>query len=417
MSAPRHNYAGGAAARYLLLGSAVFLIAFGLVMIYSASSITAAVREGSSWHFFLRQLAFVGLGGVIAAVLAKFDYRRLRDQAQLIWYGGLSLLVVVLLLGVVRGGARRWIPLGFFNLQPSELAKIACVLLVASIALEWQRGRIPTKTLLWRSLTATAIPAALIMLQPDLGTTMTLVVAVACVLILAGIELRWVAVSFAGVVGAAVLMIAIEPYRMKRLVAFVDPFADPLGKGYQSVQALYAFGSGGLQGVGLGLSRQKFFYLPEAHTDFILAIIGEEAGLLGTLAVVVGFMILIWAGFKIATGAKDGYGRLVAGGLTGMLAFQAFLNMAAVTGIMPVTGKPLPFMSYGGSSMIVTTICLGLILSVSEYGTLAPRAVRPKSMPKQTEEKRPSEGAHERRGNGRPRVPRSQRRREVRRRA
>lgn len=415
MSAPRHDYAGGAGARYLLLGSAVFLISFGLVMIYSASSITATVREGSSWYFFARQMLFAATGAAIAAALARFDYRRLRDRAQVIWYGGLALLVLVLLLGVVRGGARRWIPLGFFNLQPSELAKIACVLLVAGVALEWQRGRMPTKALLWKAFIATAIPAALIMLQPDLGTTMTLVVAVACVLILAGIEFRWVALSTVAVVAAGVLMIAIEPYRVKRFVSFLDPFADPLGKGYQSVQALYAFGSGGLQGVGLGLSRQKFFYLPEAHTDFILAIIGEEAGLLGTLAVVVGFIVLVWSGFKIATGARDGYGRLVAGGLTGMLAFQAFLNMAAVTGIMPVTGKPLPFMSYGGSSMIVTMICLGLILSVSEYGALAPRAVRVK--PKTIKEKKPREGADERRGNGRPRIPRSQRRRDTRRRA
>lgn len=417
VSAPRHSYAGGAAARYLLLASAGTLMAFGLVMIYSASSVTAAVKEGSSWYFLGRQLVAVVIGGAIAAALSRLDYRRLRDHAQTIWYGGLALLVAVLILGVVRGGARRWIPLGLFNLQPSELAKIACVLLVASIALDWHRGRIPTKTLLWRSLVATAAPAVLIMLQPDLGTTMTLVVAVACVLILAGIELRWIAVSFAGAVAAAVLMIAVEPYRMKRLIAFTNPFADPLGKGYQSVQALYAFGSGGLDGVGLGLSRQKFFYLPEAHTDFILAIVGEETGLIGTLLVVLGFIVLIWAGFKIATGAKDGYGRLVAGGLTGMLAFQAFLNMAAVTGIMPVTGKPLPFMSYGGSSIIVTMICLGLILSVSEYGTLAPRAVRSRPKPATSEEKRPREGAHERRGNGGARIPRAQRRRDVRRRA
>jgi cell division protein FtsW len=220
------------------------------------------------------------------------------------------------------------------------------------------------------------IPSLLIILQPDLGTTLTLVAAVAMVLILAGIDWRWAVGAFVGAVGLVAIAIAVEPYRVKRVLAFLDPWADPQGKGYQTIQALLAFGTGGIDGVGLGLSRQKFFYLPEAHTDFILAIIGEEAGLIGALAVVAGIAVFVWAGFRIASGAKDPYGRLVAGGLTGMLAFQATLNMAAVTGLMPITGKPLPFVSYGGSSILVTMICVGLVLSVSQYGACAPRAVR-----------------------------------------
>lgn len=391
-------YAGGPGARYLLMGAALFLTLFGLVMIYSASSITASVKEGSSWHYFVRQLIFIVAGVVVAYFISRYDYRRLQKRALSLWWIGNGLLVFTLVIGVVRGGARRWIPLGLFNLQPSELAKIACVLVVSAMALEWMRGRTATKPFLGRVTMIVAFPALLIILQPDLGTTLTLVAAVAMVLILAGIDWRWAIGAFAGGVGLVSLAIAVEPYRVKRVLAFLDPWSDPQGKGYQTVQALLAFGTGGVDGVGLGLSRQKFFYLPEAHTDFILAIIGEETGLIGALAVVIGMALFVWAGFRIAAGAKDPYGRLVAGGLAGMLAFQATLNMAAVTGLMPITGKPLPFVSYGGSSMLVTMIGVGLLLSVSQYGACAPRAVRPR---KGNEEIR-RESAAERRRDRRP---------------
>lgn len=398
MSPSKSSYAGGPYARFLLLGSAFFLTAFGLVMIYSASSITAEVREGSAQHYFVRQLIFIAGGAFVAWIVSRFDYRKFQKMGMSVWTTGVTLLLACLALGVVRGGARRWIPLGLFNLQPSELAKIACIIVVAAVALEWSRGRMDTGTMFGRVAWLTGVPALLIILQPDLGTTMTLLVAVALVLVLAGIDWKWMVAGVLAIVSAGVLLIAIEPYRVKRVVAFLDPWADPLGKGYQTVQALLAFGTGGVTGVGLALSRQKYFYLPEAHTDFILAIIGEEVGLVGTFAVLVGFGLFIWAGFKIAVGARDPYGKLVAGATTGMLAFQALLNMAAVTGLMPVTGKPLPFLSYGGSSMLVTMICVGLILSVSEYGGLAPRAVRTKP---RTEEGTRREGTGQRRGNGR----------------
>lgn len=376
MAGDRDHYAGGAVARYTLLSAAVILCAVGLLMIYSASSITAAVREGSSWHYLWRQALFIGGSGLGAWWLSRFDYRRLQRRSVALWGASLGLLVLTFVFGAVRGGARRWIPLGLFNLQPSELAKIACVLVVAAVAVEWMKERVPTKTLLVSTLLFTSLPAGLIIIQPDLGTTVTLVVAVILVLVLAGIPMRYIVM--AGGLGAiaAGAMIKVEPFRVQRVLGFLDPWSDPTGRGYQIIQALLAFGTGGVDGVGLGLSRQKFFYLPEAHTDFILAIIGEEIGLVGTLFVLVLLAVFVWAGLRISAGAKDPFGRLVAGSLSGMLGVQALFNIAAVTGMLPVTGKPLPFVSYGGSSMLVTMICLGLLLSVSQYGALAPRAVR-----------------------------------------
>lgn len=409
------EYAGGSAARYLLLGSAVFLTVFGLVMVYSASSISALVKEGSAYYFVTRQLIYVLAGIPLAWIASRFDYRRFQGALGMqAWGAAITLLVITYGLGVVRGGARRWIPLGFFNLQPSELAKIACVLVAAMLAVEWQRRRLDTPTYLRRLGIFVGIPAVLIVFQPDLGTAILMALGVAIVLFLGGIEMRWVYAAAAILTTFGVFAIAIQPYRLARVQSALDPWAQSQDKGYQAVQALLAFGTGGLRGLGLGLSRQKWFYLPEAHTDFIFAMVGEEAGLIGTLAVVAAFIILVYAGIKIAMGSRDQYGRLIAGALTGMLGLQAVLNMAAVTGLFPVTGKPLPFMSYGGSSMFVTMISLGLILSVSQYGACAPRAVV--APPRKSKE--PSRASSdERRGDSRPRVSRSDSGRTVRRRA
>lgn len=412
MSAPKHSYAGGARARYVLLGAALLLTAIGLVMIYSASSVTSLAKEGSSWLYLERQLFFAGAGWLIALVVARVDYRRLKEHGLKLWGVCVALLVVVKLMGVASHGAQRWIPLGFVRIQPSELARVACVIMVAMLAAEWQRGRLNDKDFGIRALLMTAIPAGLIIIQPDMGTTVTLVVAVVIVLILAGIDLRYVATAGASLVVLGAVFITQSEYRMARWTGFLNPWKDPGKGGYQIIQALYAFGSGGLDGVGLGLSRQKFFYLPEAHTDFILAIVGEEAGLVGTLTIVVGFCLFAWAGFKIASGARDGFGKLLAGGLTGMLCFQAVVNMAAVTGLMPVTGKPLPFVSYGGASMLVTMLAVGLVLSVSQYGMLAPRAVRTRPMKEHA-----SESGRDRRRHGGTHISRSDGGRPARRRA
>jgi cell division protein FtsW len=411
---PAREYAGGPVARYLLLGSAVFLTVFGLVMVYSASSISALVKEGSSYYFVVRQLIYVGVGVPIALVASRFDYRRFQGFLGMqVWVITVGMLVATYVLGVARGGARRWIPFGFFNLQPSELAKIACVLVAAMLAVEWRRRRLSTPAYLRRLGIFVGIPAVLIVFQPDLGTAFLMAMGVAIVLFLGGIELRWVYAAGGLLITVGVIAIVLTPWRIARILGALDPWSEAQGRGYQGVQALLAFGTGGIKGVGLGLSRQKWFYLPESHTDFIFAMVGEEAGLIGTLAVVAAFAVLVFAGFKIAMGARDQYGRLIAGALTGMLGLQAVLNMAAVTGLFPVTGKPLPFMSYGGSSMLVTLACVGLILSVSQYGACAPGAVQ--APPRRKEPSRAS--SDERRGNSRPRVSRAGGRKPVQRRA
>jgi cell division protein FtsW len=408
------EYAGGPAARYLLLGAAVFLTVFGLVMVYSASSISALVKQGSSYYFVVRQLAFVVVGLPIAWGASRFDYRRFQGVlGKNAWYATIGLLGVTYVLGVVSHGARRWIPLGFFNLQPSELAKIACVLVAAWLAVEWQRRHIDTMTYLRRLSLYVGIPAVAIVFQPDLGTAVLMALGVAIVLFLGGIELRWVYVSAGVLTVFGVIAIMLQPFRIGRVLTAWDPWTQAQGKGYQAVQALLAFGTGGWTGLGLGLSRQKWFYLPEAHTDFIFAMVGEEVGLIGTLAVVAAFVILVYAGVKIAMGSRDQYGRLVAGALTGMLGLQAVLNMAAVTGLFPVTGKPLPFMSYGGSSMIVSMISVGLILSVSQHGACAPGAVRGAPKNKQSKKEPRRASSDERRRDGGPRISRTGPRRAV----
>jgi cell division protein FtsW len=398
VSSRRPTYAGGAAARYLMLGSAVSLMVLGLVMVFSASYVSDMVDHQSMFYHGARQAIYIVMGLAVTWALSRFDYRRLLSSSRVVWWASVGLLIVTFSIGVVRGGARRWVDLGLVNLQPSEIAKVATVLFVAALAVQWRRGRTGTGRFAVWLCAVTALPAILIMVQPDLGTAMSLMLAVVVVLWLAEAPGLWFALAGGVVIIAGAVGIAVEPYRVARVFTFLNPGADPQGQGYQIIQALLAFGTGGLKGVGLGLSRQKFFYLPQANSDFIFAIIGEELGLIGTLAVVAGFAVFIYGGMRIALGAKDEYGRMVAGGLTAMVGLQAFMNMAAVTGLMPVTGKPLPFVSAGGSSMLVTMACVGLLLSVSRHGAKAPRVVRRRLR----DEEGPREGPAERRRDGRP---------------
>lgn len=367
----RATYAGGPLPRYLLLGSMLFLLLGGLVMVYSASSVADFVSLQDSAYHLRRQALGALLGAILLIVAMSVDYRKVRLAGPAVWGLSVIMLVMVLVIGVGKWGATSWLDVGPMTIQPSELAKIGCVMLTALLVHQYRAGRIDTGTF-WRWLAVVVgVVVLLVMLQPDLGTTLSIVAAVYLALLIGGVSLRWLGSGLVAGIAGVVVLIAVAPYRMRRITAFIDPFADPQGAGYQSIQSLYAFGSGGLDGVGLGMSRQKFFYLPAAHNDFIFAIIGEELGLLGALSVVAAFAVMAYAGVRIALGARDTYGRVLAGGLTAMLVTQAIMNMGAVTGLMPVTGIPMPLVSSGGSSMVITMFSFGIILSVSTYGARA----------------------------------------------
>ena len=356
-------------ASILLTVTTVTLVAVGLVMILSASSVEAYTRYGSSFLFFNRQVigAVVGLGAMFA--LARCDYRALRRLTRPLLLGVVILLVAVLVpgLGIAAGGAARWLPLGPFSLQPSELAKLAVVFFCAD-TLERKGARLADPKELATAAPLVGAVLVLVMLQPDLGTAMVCGGCALVVLFLAGTRIRHVsAVVTSALVGVAVL-IAAEGYRRARLFSFLDPWSDPLNTGYQTIQGQIALGSGGLFGVGLGASRQKWSYVPHAHTDFIYAIIGEELGLIGTLAVLFLFVVLVYLGIRTARRAPDRFGMLLAGGITGWIGLQALINMGAVTGMLPITGVPLPLISFGGSALVVTLAAIGVLLSIARRG-------------------------------------------------
>jgi cell division protein FtsW len=364
-------------ARYLLLATTLLLAIGGLLMIWSASSAADFVQKHDSYYHVSRQAVFLLLGIATMLVASRTSASFVRRLGW--WVLGLSDLglALVLLMGVGKFGATRWLDLGFTTLQPSEFARLGCVLVVAEVLADRARRPRPFKEDVPKLALVVGVPFALVMAQPDMGTAMSILLAVFFVLVLGGLSIRYV-LGTAAAIGAAVpILIAAASYRASRLAAFLDPYADPQGKGFQIIQASLAFGSGGLTGVGLGLSRQKFFYLPAAHTDFILAIIGEELGLAGTLVVVGAFGLLCYAGVRIALSLKDTYARLVAGGVTIMIVTQAVINMASVTGLMPITGIPLPLVSYGGSSLVFTLGCIGLILAMTRGRDRAVGRVRP----------------------------------------
>jgi cell division protein FtsW len=351
--------------------STASLTTIGLVMVLSASSVSAFAAYGSSFLFFKRQLLYAAMGSVALLGAAKLPYRAWKRA----WAPMLAVSVVLLALvlhpgaGTVVGGAARWIQVGPFSLQPSELAKFAVVAAAASI-LSANVDRLEVEPLRWMLPLFLIVGGVslLVLLQPDLGT-MTVIAATAFLLLfLAGVRLRLLAITLFLSAGAGTALVLGWGYRRARLLSFLHPWSDPQNTGYQIVQSLIALGSGHLVGVGLGASRQKWMYVPNAHTDFIFAILGEELGLLGELAVLALFGALLWAGIRIALRAPDTFGRLLAGGITAWLGLQAVVNLGAVTGVMPITGVPLPFVSFGGSSLVVSMGAVGVLLSVGRAG-------------------------------------------------
>lgn len=363
-----------------LLTVVLLLIGFGTVMIYSATSARSLMAGGGlgGTTMLLRTVGIGVIPGLAVMFFAQgMNLDRLREVTPLLMVVSLAMLVLVLVpgLGHEANGARRWLGVGFMTFQPSEVAKVALMLFAASQALR-HRGQLGTVNgILKAGFLPLCLGALLIVAEPDMGTAIVCVVSVLTVLVLAGMPYRMLGLIVIGFAGLVLLASVIEPYRMARLTAFLHPWGQRTGAGFQSVQGQIAIGSGGLFGVGLGQSVQKIFYLPEAHTDFILAVIGEEVGVVGLGALFSLYGILLFTGVKIALGAKDEYAKLVAAGATMLITVQALLNIWVVLGIAPLTGVPLPMISYGPTSLIVTLAALGLLLNIANGGRLKLRAV------------------------------------------
>jgi cell division protein FtsW len=352
---------------YLLLGVVVSLSLFGLVMVFSASHATALADYNDSFYFLKRQMGWLGIGFVVMLIFAYADWRPIKRFAGLLFALSLIPLILVLVpgLGINAGGASRWISLFGIPFQPSELAKITLIFYAAAF-LSRYRDAVGDWGLIWKHILWPFVAlAGIIMLQPDLGTTLILTGIVFIMLFIGGVRLWHLAIIGAGGVGAVGLLIKFAGYRMARVTAFINPWKDPQNTGFQIIQSLIALGSGRWFGVGLGMSKQKFFYLPAAHTDFIYAIIGEELGLIGTLAVVIAFGTLVFAGVRIAIKATTYFDRLASAGVLAMITVQAVLNMGAVTGILPITGVPLPLISSGGTSLVFTLMGVGILLNIA----------------------------------------------------
>ncbi len=358
----------------ILIVVTLALVAFGIVMVYSATSAPAAVGGGNPSYYLLRQSVYAALGIALMAVAQRFDYRRLRAVAPGLVLASLFLLVVVLLVGPAVNGARRWISLGPAVFQPSELAKLA----VAVWASSYLARRPAPRSLreLARPVGAlTGLYALLLVAEPDLGTAIALVLMLAAILLVAGTPARVLGAGLGLAAALGTAAIWFEPYRRARFFAFLHPWHDAQGAGFQVVQAQVGMGSGGIFGVGLGQGIQKIFYLPEAHTDMILANIGEELGLLGVAAVIGAYLVFAYAGLKIALAAPDPFGKRLAVGLTVLVCGQAVVNVAAVMGVAPLTGIPLPFLSYGGSSLVMLLASVGILLNIGQRGHAAAASV------------------------------------------
>lgn len=351
----------------ILLGAILALLCIGVVMVYSASAVKGYIQYDDPYHYLKMEIIWVTLGLAAMFLSMRLDVRVLRKWAKPALYLAIVLLVLVKVPGIGRkvNGADRWIGLGPLSIQPSEVIKLSMVLVMAHLLSlnphkiqSFRKGVLPVLALL-------GLIAGLIMLQPDLGTTLVIAGTTFAMLIAAGARVSHLLALGGSGLGLVVVAIAAAPYRMRRILAFLDPWADASGKGYQTIQALLALGPGGLFGLGLGQSRQKFLYLPENHTDFIFAIIGEELGFIGASLVILLFFLVAWRGFRTAMGAQDAFTGLLALGITSMLIIQAMINMGVVSGVLPVTGITLPFLSYGGTSLVFTMLGVGILLNIS----------------------------------------------------
>lgn len=363
--------------RLVLLVSTAILVCFGLVMIYSASSISAMTSEDMSYNPFYyvqRQLGFAAAGVALAFIVSRIDYRAVVRNFQVpIWIVTFGMLAIIFtpIAGADAYGATRWISIGPFSFQPSEFAKITILISVSYLAQQYFIDQTIDQMEFFKKFAIAALaPLLLILAQPDKGSTLIIVGTLLVIGYLADVDRRVLAtIAVAGFIGFAFLSLK-DDYSRARVVTMLNPWADYYGAGYQLAQGFYAFGSGGIFGVGFGFSRQKYSYLPMAHNDFIFAVIGEELGFIGVLGLLAVFGALVWAGFKIARYAPDLTGRLIAAGCTSMFIIQAFVNIGGVLGLLPLSGKPLPFISYGGSTIMSSILMVGLLMSVSRQSRL-----------------------------------------------
>ena len=354
----------------LLFTATLLLVCTGVVMVYSASAVMAMEKWNQPYFFLVKQLAWVVMGLAAMPIIMRIDYRNYRQPA-VIW-AGLAVAVITLiavLFGPERNGATRWLAIGGLGIQPSELAKIAIVIFIAAL-LERRMDRIDDLrySLLPIGMVLGAI-VGLILLEPDLGTAVCVVTIAAVMVFAAGINYRYVAGLVLAALPALYFVIAASEYRRRRVLAFLDPWADPLGDGWQMIQSMIAIGTGGVFGRGLMGGVQKLFYLPEPHNDFIYSVIGEELGLIGASLVLACFCVITWRGLRTAVRAPDRFGAFLAIGLTTMVVFQAFFNISVVLGLLPPKGIPLPFVSAGGSSLLINLIGMGILLNVSQHAS------------------------------------------------
>lgn len=359
---------------FALLVIVLIMLGLGIIMVMSASAPTSLAKTGNSYKYVKTQALSAGIGIVAMLVISNIDYKIYKKFDRLIYIVVLVLLASVAVIGTEDGGAKRWIDLGFINFQPSEVAKIGLIIFYASLLTKnkerigemWGGFFYPLMFLL-------PVIAILVGIQNHLSATLLIIMIVAIMMLMAGSKLRYFLTfgTGAAAVGGIGLFLVAKltgkgAFRIARLVSFLDPFADIQGDGWQVVQSLYAIGSGGLFGVGLGNSTQKYAYIPEAHNDFIFSIIAEELGFLGCIMVIVLFALFIWRGIIIAMKAPDMFGSLIAVGITSMVGLQAIINIAVVTSSMPNTGMPLPFFSYGGTSLLILMASVGILLNISK---------------------------------------------------
>lgn len=353
---------------WLLFISVILISVFGVIMIYSASYIWAEYKYGDALKYVKNQGLFLIIGIILMIIISKIDYKIYMKKSNFILIFCILLLILVLIPGVgtVRNGSRSWFGIGSFGIQPSEFAKLGMIIFTSKYltnnekAMKNLKGVIPI-------LSLTILIFGLIMLQPDFGTGTILVMSIIGILFIGGLNIKYfIRLGIIGIIGVIILILA-APYRLSRILSFLNPWSDPLGSGFQIIQSLYAIGPGGLFGYGFGNSRQKHFFLPEPQTDFIFSIISEELGFIGCLLVVGLFIIICYNGFKISKNCEDLFGKYLAFGLIFQLAFQTVLNLMVVTGLIPVTGVTLPFLSYGGSSLLVSLCSMGILLNISRY--------------------------------------------------